>query len=229
MRTRPLFACFAFALLLAGTTLRAETFEGSLSNRDQTRPDGQYYDVYHFEASAAQHVTVRMEAEWDSYLIVESPSGEASENDDFEPGASQVDLIADEAGEWTVKASSYSAGETGDYRVIVTLGGVGKVEAEEGRLDSRDQSSIKGEYFDTRTMQVKAGSQAYVELRSLGFDGYLAIRSPSGQLWRNDDAGSTTRSFIGPLDGEAGDWTLYVTSVGAEEVGAYDLRIIRFD
>ncbi len=217
------------ALALGAAVAGAQTFEGSLSDRDQTRPDGQHFDTYTFEAQAGQLVTVRMESGgFDTYLILESPSGETSENDDHSSGGSQVDLIVAEPGSWTIKASSYGSDMTGDYTVTVDKGAIGQVESSEGRLDARDQSSIKGEYYDLHEMQVRPGQQAYVELRSLGFDGYLAIRSPSGQLWRNDDAGSTARSLLGPLDGENGDWTVYVTSVGAEEVGAYDLNIIRY-
>ncbi|MGH9465229.1 MAG: PPC domain-containing protein [Thermoanaerobaculia bacterium] len=227
MKTTPML--LTLVLALGAAAAGAETFEGSLSNRDQTRPDGQHFDTYTFEAQAGQLVTVRMESDgFDTYLIVESPSGEASENDDHSSGGSQVDLIVAEAGEWTIKASSYGSDASGEYTVTVDKGAVGQVEKSEGRLDARDQSSIKGEYYDIHEMQLRPGSQAYVELRSLGFDGYLAIRSPSGQLWRNDDAGSVARSLLGPLDGEAGNWTVYVTSVGAEEVGAYDLNIIRY-
>lgn len=216
-------------LTIGAAAASAETFEGALSSRDQTRSDGQSFDTYTFEAQAGQLVTVRMESEgFDTYLIVESPSGEASENDDHSSGGSQLDLIISEGGEWTIKASSYSSGSSGEYEVTVEKGAVGQVEKTEGRLDARDQSSVKGEYYDIHEMQLSPGQQAYVEMRSLGFDGYLAIRSPSGQFWRNDDAGSTARSLLGPLDGEAGDWTIYVTSVGAEEVGAYDLNIIRY-
>ncbi len=220
----------SLVLVMAGAAAQAQTFEGSLSSRDQTRPDGgQPYDTYTFEAQAGQLVTVRMESDgFDTFLIVESPSGEASQNDDHPSGGSQLDLLVAEAGEWTIKASSYSSDTQGDYTVTVEKGAVGQVEKTEGRLDARDQSSIKGEYYDVHEIQVGSGSQAYVELRSLGFDGYLAIRSPSGQLWRNDDAGSMARSLLGPLDGAAGTWTVYVTSVGAEEVGAYDLNIIRY-
>jgi hypothetical protein len=217
------------ALVLGPTAAGAETFEGSLSSRDQTRDGGQPYDTYTFAAEAGQLVTVRMESdEFDTYLIVESPSGELSENDDTPTGGSQLDLIVAEGGEWTIRASSYSSDTSGEYTVTVDKGAVGQVESSEGRLDTRDQSSIKGEYYDTHEVQLRPGQQAYIELRSLGFDGYLAVRSPSGQLWRNDDAGSTTRSLIGPLDGEAGAWTIYVTSVGAEAVGAYDLNVIRY-
>jgi hypothetical protein len=47
-------------------------------------------------------------------------------------------------------------------------------------------------------------------------------------MWRNDDAGGISLSRVGPLTGAAGDWTVYATSNGPEAVGAYDLRIIRF-
>ena len=69
------------------------------------------------------------------------------------------------------------------------------------------------------------GGQVIVELLSLGFDGYLVVTGPSGEVHRNDDAGSTQLSRIGPLTG-TGKWRIDVTSNSAGETGAYDLRFI---
>jgi hypothetical protein len=68
-----------------------------------------------------------------------------------------------------------------------------------------------------------------VELASFGFDGYLVVRAPDGQTWRNDDAGSASLSRLSDLPPMSGEWTVWVTTLGMEEVGAYDLRILTFD
>jgi hypothetical protein len=229
-------------LLLASmiSAAQAQSWNGTLSPSDQTRDGGQYMDVYKFkvgvQGNQAQKFTIRLadlsdDDTLDTFLIVESPSGERVENDDFDGDqtVSQVELIATEPGDWRVLASSYEQGQTGAYEVVVTPGPVGTVRTIEGRLDGRDQISLKGEYFDTHSLEAAVGTQFMLELVSLGFDGYLALKAPSGQFWRNDDeGGSTTLSRIGPIEGEAGAWTAYVTSASAEEVGAYDLRIITF-
>lgn len=232
----------ALLLLLAVITtgVQAQSWNGTLSGSDQQRESGAFMDLYKFKVTVqngqAQKFTIRMadqpdEDTLDTYLVVESPSGETIENDDFDGSqtVSQIELIATEPGDWRVLASSYEEGQTGAYEVVVTPGPVGVVRTIEGRLDGRDQVSIKGEYLDTHTLETAAGMQFMLELTSLGFDGYLALKAPSGQFWRNDDeGGSTTLSRIGPLQGETGAWTVYVTSASAEEVGAYDLRIIEF-
>lgn len=226
MRSRVLTFCAALVAVAAG----AQTHSGTLASGDATRDGGQYVDSYEFEGQESQRVTVTMTGDsFDTYLIVESPSGEQYVNDDFSPGMSQLDLLLGQSGTWTVMASSYGGGESGDYEVEIALGATGTIETNEGRLDNRDTMGIKGEYYDTYTIQVAPGVEFFVELESLGFDGYLAVKGPSGEMWRNDDAGSTSLARVGPLTGAAGDWTIYATSNGAEEVGAYDLRVVRFE
>lgn len=227
MRIRSLALCSA----LVAAAAVAETHDGTLASGDATRDGGQYVDTYTFQAQESQRVTVTMTGDsFDTYLIVESPGGEQFANDDYQGASvSRVDLLVTEAGSWKAMASSYGGGESGDYELEIDLGATGESEVTQGRLDTQDTMGIKGEYYDTYTIQVEPGVEFFVELASLGFDGYLAVRSPSGQMWRNDDAGGTSLSRVGPLTGEAGDWTVYATSNGPEEVGAYDLRVIRFE
>ena len=225
MKRAALIVCVA----LFPVTAAAQTHSGTLDSGDATRDGGQYVDTYEFQTEESQRVTVTMTGDFDTYLIVESPSGEQSINDDFAPGTSQVDVLAGEAGTWRVLASAYGGSETGAYEIVITPGATGTVEVQEGRLDTSDTMGIKGEYYDTHTIQVSPGVEFFVELVSLGFDGYLSVRSPSGEMWRNDDTGSTSLARVGPLRGAEGDWTVYATSNSAEEVGAYDLRVTRFE
>ena len=103
---------------------------------------------------------------------------------------------------------------------------------EEGRLDPRDSVTIKGEFYDTHSFSVTPGVRLHIELHSLGFDGFLSVTTPSGLRHRDDEtghAGSTELSRIGPLRSEEGEYTVYVTSIDAGEVGAYDLRVLTFE
>jgi hypothetical protein len=226
MRFMPVLAV---SLLAFGGAAEAETFTGSLASGDETNDTGKYVDTYTFEVAEGQQMTVSMRSDvFDTYLIVQSPNGTTSENDDFGPGLSQVTLIADRAGTWTVMATSYSSGTVGDYTVDVELGAIGESTVTEGRLDPRDEIAVKGEYFDTHSMTLGAGAEYYVELSSYGFDGYLAVRSPSGEMWRNDDAGETSTARVGPIAGEDGEWTIFVTTSYEGEMGAYDLKVTRF-
>ena len=210
----------------------AQTYSGTLEPGDATREFGEFYDPYSFDAQEGQQVTVRLEGEpnLDTYLIVRSPTG-ATEwtNDDFEgSNVSQVSFVASEAGAWDVWASAYNSEQRGSYDLVITPGGIAEVTTVQGRLDPSDQQTIKGEYYDTHTIDAPESGTFTVELESYGFDGFLHVVSPSGQHWRNDDAGSITLSRIEDLPGAPGEWTVDVTTVGAGEVGAYDLRVLVF-
>jgi len=211
------------------TVAAAQTFSGVLDANDPLWEDSRPYDSYTVQVEQFQQVTVRMESPaFDTYLIVRGPNDETYSNDDFESqSVSQVEFVAPSGGTWTILASAYSTDMGGAYTVEVTLGAKGDVRTIEGRLTPNDEESLKGEYFDTHSVEIDGNSPFTVELTSYGFDGYLVVRAPDGRTWRNDDADSTELSRVGPLSG-AGTWTVFVTSSSAEQVGAYDLRIIRF-
>ena len=210
----------------------AQTYSGSLDDGDATRDFGELYDPYTFEAQEGQQVTVRMEGTegLDTYLVVRSPSGMEWTNDDFEGvNVSQVNLVAGEAGEWEVRASAFSGEGRGPYSLDISLGGIARVTTIAGRLDPSDPQTIKGEHFDTFTIEAPESGTFTVELLCYGFDGYLRVTAPNGRMWRNDDAGETTISRVENLPGMPGTWTVDVTTVGEGAVGAYDLRVLVFD
>lgn len=216
-------------VLILGLTSSAfaQPITGSLDQGDATRDGGEKFDAHTIEISGTRKLTVRMESQdFDTYLIVRSPSGVETANDDFDgQQVSQVEVWATEPGTWTVWASQYSSEGSGNYTLDVTQGPEARLEVIEGRLDFADQTALKGEFFDTHTWEASAGDQVIFELMSLGFDGYLVVTSPSGRVWRNDDAGSTRISRVGPV-AAAGKWRIDVTSNTVDETGAYDLRII---
>ena len=97
-----------------------------------------------------------------------------------------------------------------------------------GLLDKGGLTRAFGELYDTLTIDMAVSGVFTVELISYSFDGYFRVTAPSGQTWRNDDAGSTTLSRINNLVGAEGERTVDVTSVLADEVGAYNLRMLVF-
>ncbi len=221
---RLLLSACLFALVLSA---QAQTHEGTLEASDPARNEGIRYDAYTFDASEAQLVRLRMTSDdFDTYLLVKSPSGIETFNDDFGGSSvSQMEFLASEAGTWTVWATAYGAGMGGPYVLDISLGGTGTIETLQGRLDPSDTVAIKGEYFDTLPFEVATDNLFMVELISYGFDGYLVVTSPSGEVWRNDDAESQMVARVGPLQGR-GSWRVDATSVSAGEVGAYDVKII---
>lgn len=227
------FACALIALLFAFPAA-AQEFSGTLDEGDTTRDNGAYYEEHSFDAAEGDEVRVRMEApmeEFDTYLIVVGPTGEEYYNDDFEgsTSVSQVEFSASAGGSYTVWASAYAAEATGSYTIDISTTAYEVAQEMSGRLDPADKQSIKGEFFDTMTITAPASGPFYVELRALGFDGYLRVVGPSGEIWRNDDyssGGAYRLSRIGPLDADGGQWQVDVTTYGADEVGAYDVRVL---
>jgi hypothetical protein len=72
-----------------------------------------------------QAVSLRLSSEaFDPYLIVRSPGGQQWDNDDAEPGnmAAGLELWPTENGAYELVATSYQAGETGPYTLVVRSG-----------------------------------------------------------------------------------------------------------
>lgn len=107
-----------------------QTLAGTLAQGDGTRPSGEFADNYTFNFPAG--AMIRLEAvspEFDTFLLVRSPSGTMQQNDDGIPGTtnSALDLVTSEAGAYTVTVSSYRTGETGPYQLFLRAPGAGQV------------------------------------------------------------------------------------------------------
>ena len=218
----------ALALFVLSPAASAQTLTGVLEDGDALRDNGARYDEHTLEVATNEQLAISMASDdFDAFLIVRGPDGAEWINDDLAGDRNAgVELIAEQGGTFTIWASGFSSQDLGAYTVTVDRQGTVQLDVTEGRLDFKDDETIKGEFVDRHEIRLAAGGSYVVELLSLGFDGFLRLESPSGEVWRNDDAGSTELSRIGPVDGEDGAWTVHVTTVRAGEVGAYDLRVI---
>ena len=113
------------ALLAAGADpTRTHRWEetGQLAAGDTAGSDGSYQDTYSVSGGGNQTVTVDLRSDdFDTFLMVESPSGAHQANDDYQGDKerSRLTLILDEVGEYQVIVSSFSAGESGAYSLHV--------------------------------------------------------------------------------------------------------------
>ncbi len=110
-------------LLAAGadpTALNSRIESGVLGEGDTVRSNGAYQDSYTFALAKNVIVEVRSD-DFDTYLIVESPSGSRSVSDDYRGHTerSQLSLAVDELGEHQVLVSSFSRGGSGAYTLRV--------------------------------------------------------------------------------------------------------------
>ncbi|MDX1531706.1 MAG: hypothetical protein R3362_09285 [Rhodothermales bacterium] len=219
------------AVLLAAPAT-AQSFTGTLGPESARRDFGEPYAIHEFDAEQGQAVTIDLTSDaFDTYLIVRSPSGMEWVNDDYDfaTDRSHVELVAPEAGTWQVYASAFDEAAAGAYALEVTLGEVAEIETVPGRLEFTDPQLVKGEFVDTFTIDPPDAGTFTVELLAQGFDGFLRVTAPSGAQWRNDDAEGASDASISrvrDLPAEPGEWTVDVTSYGAEETGDYVVNLI---
>lgn len=220
----------------AGTVLVEQT--GTLGPGDARLQSGEFVDRYDVEVQVGQLLSANVTSDdFDTYLVIRSPGGIQTENDDHEGDThhSHLEVPVDEPGTWVVWATSFEPGESGDYRIEVRVdeGDGGAVLAldpgvriETGRLERGDEELEAGEFIDRYTFEGRAGQHALLDLRSADIDTYMILVAPSGRAFENDDfEGDSRRSVVSETLEEDGEYRVGVTSYAAGETGVYSLRI----
>ena len=241
-------------LLLAAAPALAQTRSGALERGDNTLDSGEFSDSYEVQARSGQTVTATVtSSDFDTYVILKDASDRQEDNDDCSSGEttrSCATFTADQSGTVRVLVTSYTPGETGDYRVEIEVGGSGASGGDRasggrtsggrgdagatalrsgqrasGTLDDGDGTLTSGEYRDTYTVDVRAGQHLTLDLASDDFDTYVLATSPSGDQEDNDDctSGETDRSCLDVVARESGTWAVTVTSYAPGETGRYAL------
>ncbi len=98
---------------------------GALSEGDTKLANGEYRDMFVFEGTAGESVSVAMRSQsFDTYVGLITPSGEQLDNDDWEGSQreSRVDYVLDQTGRYRVMATSYQPDESGAYEIELTRG-----------------------------------------------------------------------------------------------------------
>lgn len=98
---------------------------GTLARGDAQLSSGELVDTHRATFAPGAPVSIRVESsQFDTYLIVRSPSGRQQDNDDIRPGVlnSGIDIPAAEAGEYQILVTSYRPGETGAYTLTIASG-----------------------------------------------------------------------------------------------------------
>ena len=106
----------------AGVTPRE--LRGSLAQGDATLSSGELSDRHALQLSPGRPATLRLRSSaFDPYLIVQTPSGQQIDNDDYTPGdlTAGIDIPSAEAGDYNVIVTSYQPGETGAW--VLSLDG----------------------------------------------------------------------------------------------------------
>ncbi|MBN1476556.1 hypothetical protein JXA47_07380 [Candidatus Sumerlaeota bacterium] len=94
---------------------------GALEQGDDHIRSGELCDVYWFDASAGQTISIRLDSDdFDPYLILRHPGGSQTENDDFDGTLNAgMNIQLPESGQYQLVVTSYQPGDTGAYTLRV--------------------------------------------------------------------------------------------------------------
>lgn len=218
-----------------------QQISGVLIDEDSAFTDGEYYDSYDFEGRPGQSVTLDLRSEeFDTYLILRQPNGEALINDDTDGSNSRIEATLPEAGNYEVVVSSFAGGETGSYQLNIAeiadraRGAVSDVatrslrlgDSVSGDLDNGDQLSENARFQDSFFFTGNSGEAIVIDLTASAFDTVLSLQTPAGELFDNDDyQGSTDQSQIQLTLQNSGRYRILVSSYSSGETGDYQLAI----
>ncbi len=205
--------------------------QGRLNSDDNSLANYGYADSFTFTGRAGQNAIIDLSSEqFDTYLVLRTPSGGELSNDDFE-GSTARSLLSvplTESGEFEIIVSSFMSGETGPYALSLSLednNSRATTRTETGELTVTDEQLGNGEYIDVYEFDGRPGQRFQADLRSQDFDTFLILIAPSGEQFENDDMDSTDRSFLDMSLSESGNYRVVVTSYDVGSTGEYSLQI----
>jgi hypothetical protein len=220
---------------------------GQLRTGDPQLPNtGEFSNTYTFHGRAGQHVDITMSStEFDPYLIVRGP-GVQEDNDDASPGDtshSRVTVTLPQDGDYTIVATSYAAGMTGSYQLMVAPAGAESAQTqtaadvtgngsppliagqqEQGSLRQGDQQLTSGEFFDVYRFLGQRGQHVTIDMSSDSFHPYLILRPPTAQQQDNDGGAGRTAEIDATLP-EDGEYVVMATSHASGESGDYHITL----
>lgn len=211
---------------------------GELAEGDATLDSGELVDEYPLVGVEGQLVRLHLSSpDFDTYLILVDPDGNAIENDDDERGDSSIVTRLEQTGRHRILVTSYEPGETGRYALSIGRGEVQSLPAPQeialgsrlaGRLEDGDELLAEGELADRYVFRAEAGTPIDVIMSSGEIDTYLVLWFPDGTvLSSDDDWEDSSRSRLELTLPQTGTYELVATSYMAAEVGAYRLSVER--
>ena len=242
-----------------GETITADgTASGQwASGCDSQERDGRHARYYTFTLAQQSQVAIALEsADADTYLYLrqgEARSGEAlHQNDDHQDSTDSRIEAALPAGTYTIEATTYAAGATGNFTLTVSgLGAAAPPEPPEppepppsgdscgetitadgtasgqwdGGCDSQERDGRHARYY---TFTLAQQSQVAIALESDDADTYLYLRQgearSGGALHQNDDHQDSTDSRIEAAL-PAGTYTIEATTYDAGATGNFTLTV----
>jgi hypothetical protein len=236
---------------------RGQTVNGRLGPGDFLRSDDNTFaDGYAYNGRAGEQLTLVMRSSsFDSWLVIDDPSGPLQEHDDDGAGGndSRLTVTLPHDGRYVIIANSVGPDANGAYTLTVegsgrggdgpstgggntgTIADLGRMrlpsitagQTVNGSLASGDfVRSDDDSYADGFVYTGRAGEQITVTLRSGTFDSWLVVDDPNGPLQEHDDdSGGGNDSQLTVTLPHAGRYIIIANAIGARATGAYTLAV----
>jgi hypothetical protein len=223
-----------------------QALEGELTEDDCYSPNRPftYHDRYSFDAAPGNTYTIDLTSdEVDVWLILLDPDGNVLEQDD-DGGflGARIVFTPEEAGTYTVEATSYLQELTGSYEIRLAAE---PAEEERGGCDPAPLKIDPGQTIvnsltaldcfaverptslhDRYALRTVAGARYVVTMASSEVDAYLVVVDPSGTVAaeNNDDAGKLDAriDFVAATDGV---YEIAATTNRPNAVGRYEVAV----
>jgi len=219
----------AYELSLGESTVHS----GTLAQGDEQLNSGEFIDWYEIECESGEMLLLELNGSgFDTYLILEDPSGNAEENDDA--GSTLVSRINSnvfEPGTYRVGVTSYEPDEVGSYDLSIdTTVGYTPVAIEGGVTEAEFDGSeaiLEGNgYVDAYSFFAEAGSTVIITMSSDDVDTFLKIKGPGKINELNDDYNAdNTNSQMAFRVSETGTYYLSATTFRSDEAGSYKIDL----
>lgn len=192
---------------------------GRLNERSAEDDDGYRYDLYRLPLSTGQRVAIRMKSDdFDAYVSVgqrtEGVFEELASNDDGDNDGLNAYLVfvAEEAGDYDIRARSIESQPSGRYELRVEQGPPRAVASPvaigdtiSGSINSSSPSNTTGGRSAYYEFQAVEGQPVEISMSTNDFDGYLdVLDSREKSLASDDDSGGDLNPrlvFTPPADG----------------------------
>jgi len=184
--------------------INAPKLTASFSHRDETLPDGSYFQIYEFQGQAGQNVVIEMNSQQvDPYMILFDPQGRQIADDDDSGGGKNA-LIRTRlplTGTYTLYVNSYEAGKIGSYTLAIRSTNDPKLTGillqQSGILGADSQVMPRdGSLFDLLSFEGKSGQVVQITLTSSDFHPYLILYSPDQRVLQKHNGLPDRRSAV---------------------------------
>ena len=183
--------------------LDGKAIASTLTEIDNTLPDGSYYKAYQFQGQAGQSLIIEMRANAiDPYLVLFDSTGRKIAEDDDGGGGKNARLVVTlpTTGRYTLYANSYEVGQAGSFTITGSLsnnltaqsrlespieltGDRQLIFQKNGILNNRSRVLARdGSRFETFSFSGQAGQVVQINLTSPDFHPYLVLFAPNSQV-----------------------------------------------